>query len=151
MYTALASRADCKLSEAQLQHHTQNAMPFRFQDRSQLLVMFAVTPSASTFDYQRWLQEDQIIALTATLDAAALDDLMARLYVLHRQAYGYDRSEHFLDVSQGLLECLEGRLINLRQTIRLATEIYDLCYAHRDYSATQAVSELRRVMLGRLA
>ena len=150
MYTALAARADCKLGEAQLQHHT-NATPFRFQDRSQLLVMFAVTPSASTFDYQRWLHEDQIIGLTASLDAAALDDLMARLYVLHRQAYGYERSEQFLDVSQGLLECLEGRLINLRQTIRLATEIYDLCFAHADYSATQAVGELRKVMLGRLA
>lgn len=149
MYTALASRADCKLGEEQLQHHT-NAIPFRFQDRSQLLVMFAVTPSASTFDYQRWLHDDQIIALTANLDAAALDDLMARLYVLHRQAYGYDRSEQFLDVSNGLLECLEGRLINLRQTIRLATEIYDLCFAHQDYSATQAVNELRKVMLGRL-
>lgn len=150
MYTALAARADCKLSEAQLQHHTRTALPFRFQERSQLLVMFAVTPSASTFDYARWLHDDQIIQLTASLDAAALDNLMARLYVLHRQAYGYDRSEQFLDVSQGLLECLEGRLINVRQTIRLATEIYDLCFAHADYSATQAVSELRRVMLGRL-
>ena len=150
MYTSLAARADCKLGEAQLQHHT-NPTPFRFQDRSQLLVMFAVTPSASTFDYQRWLHEDQIIALTANLDAAALEDLMARLYVLHRQAYGYDRSEQFLDISEGLLECLEGRLINLRQTIRLATEIYDLCFVHQDYSATQAVGELRKVMLGRLA
>ena len=112
--------------------------------------MFAVTPSASTFDYQRWLHEDQIIALNANLSAQALDDLMARLYVLHRLAYGYDRSEQFLDVSQGLLECLEGGLINLRQTIRLVTEIYDLCYAHADYNANQAVSELRRVMLGRL-
>ncbi len=149
MYTALAAREDCKLGEAQLQHHT-NPTPFRFQDRSQLLVMFAVTPSASTFDYQRWLHEDQIIALTANLDAAALEDLMARLYVLHRQAYGYDRSEQFLDISEGLLECLEGRLINLRQTIRLATEIYDLCFVHQDYSATQAVGELRRVMLGRM-
>jgi hypothetical protein len=150
MYTALASRPDCKLSEDQLQHHTQNALPFRFQERSQLLVMFAVTPSASTFDYARWLRDEQIIQLTASLDAAALDDLMARLYVLHRQAYGYERSEQFLDVSNGLLECLESRLINLRQTIRLATEIYDLCFAHADYSATQAVNELRKVMLGRL-
>lgn len=149
MYTALATRPDCKLSEEQLQHHTQKAMPFRFLDHSRLLVMFAVTPSASTFDYRRWLNEDQIIALTANLKAEALDDLMARLYVLHRQAYGYDRSEQFLDVSKGLLECLEARLINLRQTIRLATEIYDLCLAHRDFSATQAVEELRRVMLGR--
>ena len=150
MYTALAARADCRISEEQLQHNTQRALPFRFSDRSQLLVMFAVTPSASTFDYRRWLHEDQIIALNANLSAQALDDLMARLYVLHRQAYGYDRSEQFLDVSQGLLECLEGGLINLRQTIRLATEIYDLCYAHADYNANQAVGELRRVMLGRL-
>ncbi len=148
MYTALSSRPECQISEEQLVHHT-NAHPFRFADRSQLLVMFAVTPSASTFDYRRWLNDDQIIALGSQLSAEALDDLMARLYVLHRQAYGYERSDNYLDVAHGLLECLDGRLINLRQMIRLATEIYDLCYTHPDFKATQAVNELRRVMLGR--
>ena len=111
--------------------------------------MFALTPSASTFDYRRWLSDDQIIALGSQLSAEALDELMARLYVLHRQAYGYERSDNYLDVAHGLLECLEGKLINLRQMIRLATEIYDLCYAHPDFNAAQAVVELRRVLLGR--
>ena len=148
IYTALASRPDCPLSERDLTHQRREH-PFRFADRSQLLLMFAVTPSASTFDYKRWLDEEQILALGGYLPAAALDELMARLYVLHRQAYSYERSDHYLDVSQGLLECLESKLINLRQMIRLATEIYDLCYAHPDYSATQAVEELRHVLLGR--
>ncbi len=149
MYTALSARPDCKINAEQLAHHHQQAHPFRFADRSQLLVMFAVTPSASTFDYRRWLDEDQIITLGTDLPAPALDELMARLYVLHRQAYGYERGDNYLDVAHGLLECLDGKLINLRQTIRLATEIYDLCYAHADFSATQAVTELRRAMLGR--
>ena len=148
MYTALSSRPDCRISEEQLVHHA-NAHPFRFADRSHLLVMFALTPSASTFAYRRWLSDDQIIALGSQLSAEALDELMARLYVLHRQAYGYERSDNYLDVAHGLLECLEGKLINLRQMIRLATEIYDLCYAHPDFNAAQAVAELRRVLLGR--
>ena len=45
-------------------------------------------------------------------------------------------------------EGLRQRLINLRQTIRLATEVYDLCYAHADYNAARAVEELRRSLFG---
>jgi hypothetical protein len=148
MYTALATRPDCKISEAQLAHH-KNAHSFLFAERSQLLVMFAVTPSASTFDYRRWLQEDQIIALTADLSAGAVDELMTRLAALHRQAYAYDRPDQHAAVAQGLRECLESRLINLRQLIRLATEVYDLDYAHPEFGVPQAMTELRRVMLGR--
>ncbi len=148
MYTALAAHPHCKIKEEQLVHH-QNAHRFLFADRSQLLVMFAVTPSASTFDYHRWLDEDQIIALNSNLSAQAVDDLMARLSALHRQAYDYQRGNHTSEVSQNLLECLEGRLINLRQMIRLATEISDVCYAHPEFSMAQAAAELRRVLLGR--
>jgi hypothetical protein len=149
MYTALSSRPDCKIKEEQLFHHHLRAHSFRFADRSQLLVMFAVTPSASTFDYRRWLGEDQVVELNANLSEKAVDDLMARLSALHRQAYDYQRDNHTLEVAESLLECLEGKLINLRQMIRLATEIYDVCYAHPEFSVSQAVAELRRVMLGR--
>ncbi len=149
IYTALSSRPDCKVSEEQLAHHHNNAHPFRFADRSQLLVMFAVTPSASTFDYHRWLDEDQIIALTAHFSPPAVNELMSRLSQLHGQAYGGARANNSSEIARGLLECLDGRLINLRQMIRLAMEIYDLCYAHPDFSEEQAVSELRRAMLGK--
>jgi hypothetical protein len=148
MYTALAAHSRCKIKEAQLVHH-KNAHSFLFADRSQLLVMFAVTPSASTFDYRRWLSDDQTIALSPHLSAGAVDDLMARLSALHRQAYVYERRDLHTEVSQGLRECLESRLINLRQMIRLATEVYDLSYAHSDFGVLQAMAELRQVMLGR--
>jgi hypothetical protein len=148
IYTALASRPDCKVKENQLEHQ-HHAHDFRLAERSQLLLLFAMTPSASTFNYNRWLDDEQIISLDEFLPAEALDDLMARLYVLHRQAYKYENANHYLDVSHGLLECLESNLINLRQTIRLAVEIYDRCYAHKDYTARQAISELRRALLGR--
>jgi len=147
IYTALASRPDCPLTEEDLLHQ-HRAHPFRLTERSQLLLMFAVTPSANTFDYRRWLHDEQILTLGGHLPAAALDELMARLYVLHRRAYNYERHARYLEVAQGLLECLERNLINLRQTIRLATEIYDLCYAYPDFSAAQAVEELRRALLG---
>lgn len=124
--------------------------PFRLSERTQLLLLFAVTPSASTFDYRRWLDEEQILSLGKYLPAEALKDLLARLYALHRQAYDYDdTTRHLDDVAQGLLECLESNLRNLRQTIRLAVDIYDRCYAHRDYTAAQAVGELRLALLGR--
>ncbi|MEJ7713430.1 MAG: BREX system ATP-binding domain-containing protein [Pyrinomonadaceae bacterium] len=148
IYTALASRPDCRISESDLTHQ-HRAHPFRLTERSQLLLMFAVTPSASTFDYRRWLNEEQILALDKHVPAAALDELMAHLYVMHRQAYAYDNGERYLDVSQGLLECLDRNLLNLRQTIRLAVEIYDLCHAHADFTATQAVDEMRQTLLGK--
>ncbi len=147
MYTALAGQKGCKIKEEQLAHHT-NAHAFRFTDRSQLLVMFAVTPSASTFDYRRWLSDEQVIALSPHLSESAVNELMIRLSALHRQAYAYEHGNNYAEVAQGLRECLDGRLINLRQLIRLATEVYDLNYAHPDFSARQAVTELRRVMLG---
>lgn len=147
IYTALAARPDCRIDERDLTHQYR-AHPFRLTERSQLFLMFAVTPSANTFDYRRWLNDEQILALGKQLSPQALDELLARLYVLHRQAYAYDAHDRFLDVSHGLLECLERNLINLRQVIRLATEIYDLCYAHPDFTAAQAVAELRRALLG---
>lgn len=147
IYAALASRPDARLREEHLAHQ-HRPHPFRLTDRSNLLLLFAVTPSANTFDYRRWLDEDQIVTLSKRLPHAALDELMARLHALHRQAYGYDQSEQFLEISHGLLECLEANLLNLRQAIRLAIEIYDLNYAHADYSAAHAVAELRGALLG---
>jgi bacteriophage exclusion system BrxC/D-like protein len=148
IYTAMASRQDNRLTEASLQHQ-QREHPFRFAERSQMLLMFAVTPSANTFDYRRWLNEEQILPLTGYLPDQAVDELMAQLYALHKQAYSYEREDAYLALSKGVQEGLEQRLINLRQTIRVATEVYDLCYAHRDYSAAQAVEELRRSLFGR--
>jgi hypothetical protein len=148
IYTALASRKDNRLTEASLQHQ-QREHPFRFAERSQMLLMFAVTPSANTFDYKRWLNEEQILPLTGYLPDRAIDELMSQLYALHKQAYSYEREDAYLTLSKGVQEGLEQRLINLRQTIRLATEVYDLCYAYPDYSAEQAVEELRRSLLGR--
>ncbi len=147
IYAAMASRKDSRLTEASLQHQKREH-PFLFAERSQLLLMFAVTPSANTFDFRRWLHEDQIIALTGYLSEQALDKLMAQLYTLHKQAYSYEREDAYLTLSKGVREGLEQRLLNLRQTIRLATEVYDLCYAHSDYSAAQAVEELRRSLFG---
>ena len=74
---------------------------------------------------------------------------MARLQSLHRQAYGGERGNNTSEVAQSLLECLDSKLINLRQMIRLAMEIYDIGYAHPDFNTSQAVAELRRTMLGR--
>ncbi|MEW6126463.1 MAG: BREX system ATP-binding domain-containing protein [Acidobacteriota bacterium] len=148
IYTAMHGREDCRLSESQLEHQ-QREHPFRFADRSQLLVMFAVTPSANTFDYQRWLGEEQIIKLTGDLSAQTLEQLMGQLFALHRQAYGYERDGNQLDLSQGAHEGLERRLLNLRQTIRLAIEVYDTCYAHVDYPASEAVAEMRQSLFGR--
>jgi len=148
IYTAMASREDCRLSESQLEHQ-QREHPFRFADRSELLLMFAVTPSANTFDYRRWLDEEQIITLTGDLSANALDELMEQLFALHSQAYDYRSDGEHSDLSQGAREGLERRLINLRQTIRLAVEVYDTCYAHKDFSISQAVEEMRQSLFGR--
>ncbi len=147
IYTAMASRPDCRLSESDLTHQ-QREHPFRFSDRSELLLMFAVTPAASTFDYRRWLDEDQLLTLNGHLPADEIDKLMAQIHALHRQAYSYEQNISHLEISQSVRDCLDRRLINLRQTIRLTTEIYDLCYAYPDYSASQAAEDIRRSLIG---
>ncbi len=144
IYTALGERG--KIAEADLQHQ-YHVHPFRLKENSHLLLSFALTPTANTFDYKHFLAEEQILQLKKYLPPDALDELLARLYVLHRQSYNYENHADFLDVSNGLLECLDNNLINLRQVIRLSVEIFDLCYAHRDFNATQAVAELRKALL----
>ncbi len=148
IYTALASRPGCRIVERELQHQ-RHGHPFRFAERSELLLMFAVTPSANTFDYRRWLNEDQIITLKGRPSEREMEALVARLYELHRQAYSYDGGGQYPGIAQGLVECLENGLINLRQSIRLATEIYDLCFAHSDFAAAQAVAEVRSALIER--
>ncbi|MBC7912310.1 MAG: DUF2791 family P-loop domain-containing protein [Pyrinomonadaceae bacterium] len=144
IYTALGARGSINESDLQHQHRAHS---FRLTERSHLLLLFAVTPSANTFDYRRWLNKDQVLALSKYLPSAAINELMARLSALHRQAYASTDDEQFSDVAQGLLECLDSNLINLRQVIRLAVEILDLCYAHKDYTTTQAAAELRSTLL----
>ncbi len=144
IYTALGTRG--KISENDLVHQYYSH-PFRLKDDSHLLLLFALTPTANTFDYKRFLDEEQILNLKKYLPQNALDELLTRLYVLHRQSYKYETHADFIDISQGLLECLDNNLINLRQVIRLSVEIFDLCYAHKDYNADHAVAELRRALL----
>ena len=144
IYTALGTRGRVSENDLQHQHHSH---PFRLKDNSHLLLLFAVTPSANSFDYKRLLDEEQILQLKKYLSPEALDELLTRLYVLHRQSYNYDNNGQFVDVAQGLLECLDSNLINLRQVIRLSVEIFDLCFAYQDYDANQAVTELRRALL----
>jgi hypothetical protein len=127
--------------------HQHNSHPFRLKNDSHLLLLFALTPTANTFDYKHFLESDQILHLKKYLTPTALDELLTRLYVLHRQSYAYENHAEFIEVSQGLLECLDNNLINLRQVIRLSVEIFDLCYAHQDYNAKQAVAELRKALL----
>lgn len=148
IYTAMASREDNRLTETSLQHQ-QREHAFLFAERSQMLLMFAVTPSANTFDYRRWLHDEQILSLTGYLSEKALDELITQLFALHKQAYSYEREDAYLTLSKGVREGLEQRLLNLRQTIRLTTEVCDLCYAYPDYSTAQAVEDLRRSLFGR--
>jgi hypothetical protein len=144
IYTALGARG--RIHEHDLQHQ-HRAHSFRLTERSHLLLLFALTPSANTFDYHRWLDEEQVLTLRKHLPPAAIDKLMARLYATHCRAYAYNQTEQFLDVAQSLLECMDSDLINLRQVIRLAVEIFDLCYAHKDYHPAQVTAELRSALL----
>ena len=144
IYTALGTRGRITENDLLHQYHSH---PFRLKDNSHLLLLFAVTPSATTFDYKRFLDEEQILQLKKYLPPDALNKLLTRLYALHRQSYSYENHAEFSDISKGLVECLDNNLINLRQVIRLSVEIFDLCYAHRDFNANQAAAELRRALL----
>ena len=144
IYTALGTRGQISENDLVHQYHSH---PFRLKDNSHLLLLFAVTPSANTFDYKRALDEEQVLQLKKYLPPDALDELTTRLYALHRQSYNYENYGQFANISQTLLECLDNNLINLRQVIRLSVEVFDLCYAHQDYNPTHAIAELRKALL----
>lgn len=148
VYTTMASNPMCKIQEQELQHQKREHS-FRFAQRSEILFMFAVTPTAGSFGYKSWLDKEQIITLNGYLSQSAINELMNKLKTLHQQAYGYSKEDKTDDVTKILLSCLENRLINLRQTIRLAIDVYDRCFVYEDFAFLQAAKEISQGLLGR--
>lgn len=109
-----------------------------------MLFMFAVTTSALALDYTSWLSKDKVIRLQNLLSPGELESLMAQIYVFHRQAYSYDKKEMFLDVACKLIARYEAGLFNLRELIRLSVQVFDLLYAHPDYSPDLMAKEVDR-------
>lgn len=145
VYTAMASNPNCRIQETQLQHQKREHA-FRFAQRSEMLFMFAVTPSLGSFDYKHWLTSDQIITLNGYLSQTAIEQLMKKLQRLHQQAYGYTKEDTLIEITDILLSCLERRLINLRQTIRLAVDVYDRWFSYTDFPLSQAANEISKAL-----
>ncbi len=148
VYTTMAGSPHCQIQEEHLQHQKREHA-FRFADRGETLFMFAVTPTVGSFSYKSWLDKEQIITLNGYLSESAINELMSKLKTLHQEAYGYSKDDKTDEVTKTLLSCLERRLINLRQTIRLAVDVYDRWFVYEDFAFSQAATEINHSLLGR--
>jgi hypothetical protein len=105
--------------------------------------MFAVTTSAPILSsLTQWLDDVRIIRLENKLSEGEIERLMAQIYVFHRMAYDYDRKEDFVHVGSTLVRHYESGLINLRQLVRLSTEVFDLIYSYPDYHFDAMTKEI---------
>jgi hypothetical protein len=126
-----------------LAHGSQIPYPFRYADESSLVFMFAVTTSAPILlSLAQWLDDVRIIRLENKLSEGEIERLMAQIYVFHRRAYAYDRKEDFVHVGSALVRHYESGLINLRQLVRLSTEVFDLIYSYPDYHFDAMTKEI---------
>lgn len=135
-------RKDHSLSPDCVLKHGAIHYPYQFADDCALLFMFAVTPSTSALDYPSWIDESKTIHLDNRLSEGEIETLLAQIYVFHRQAYDYDRKEAYMEVGSKLISYYESGRINLRELIRLSTEVFDLLYSHRDYHFDSLIREI---------
>lgn len=117
-----------------LPHGGHQPYPFSYSPESGLLFMFAATTSEVALDYASWLDPDKVIRLESRLSPGEIEELLARIYVHHRKAFGYDRKADFADTSSELITLYETGRFNLREMIRVSTEAYDLIYTYPGYS-----------------
>jgi P-loop Domain of unknown function (DUF2791) len=117
-----------------LPHGGHQPYPFSYSPESGLLFMFAATTSEVALDYASWLDPEKVIRLESKLSPGEIEELLARIYVFHRKAFGYDRKAHFADTSAELISFYESGRFNLREIIRVSTEAYDLIYTYPGYT-----------------
>jgi hypothetical protein len=126
-----------------LAHGSQVRYPFRYADDSPLVFMFAVTTSPPMLSsLAQWLDDARIIRLENRLSEGEIERLMAQIYVFHRRAFDYDRKEDFVHVGSTLVRHYESGLINLRELVRLSTEVFDLIYSYPDYHFDAMTKEI---------
>ena len=114
----------------ELPHGGNQPYPFAYSPESGLLFMFAATTSQVALDYTSWLDPDKIIRLENRLSPGEIEELLARIYVFHRKAFGYDRKANFAETSSELISLYESGRFNLRELIRVSTEAFDLIYTY---------------------
>ena len=72
---------------------------------------------------------------------------LERVLAYHARAYGYEVGERQRQIRRGSAELIAQGLRNgslsMRQTARLAVELFDLLYLHPDYAVPMLLDELR--------
>lgn len=146
IYAALRHQQS-QLQPEQFPQHRFRDYPITYDNGQGLFFLFTVTHSDNRMPLQDWLNDDQIFNLEPQVTPQEVGEFLERVLSHHATAYGYEVGERQRQVRRGSAELLaqglrNGRL-SMRQTVRLAVELYDLLYLHPDYDVATLLDELR--------
>ena len=146
IYAALRDQQK-QLQPDQFPQHRYREYPLAYDKGQSLFFMFTVTRSDNRMPLDDWLHEDEIFHLEPEVTPQEVGQFLERVVSYHAQAYGYEIGDRQRQVRRGSAELIAQGLRNgslsMRQTARLAVELFDLLYLHPDYAVPMLLDELR--------
>lgn len=146
IYSALRHQQS-HLQPDQFPQHRFRDYPIAYGKGQGLFFLFTVTHSDNRMPLQDWLDDEQIFQLEPQVTPQEVGLFLERVMAHHAEALGYAVGDRQRQVRRGSAELLaqglrNGRL-SMRQTVRLATELFDLLYLYPDYAVAVLLDELR--------
>lgn len=146
IYAALRDQQK-QLQPDQFKQHRFREYPLAYDKGQSLFFMFTVTRSDNRMPLDDWLDADQIFHLEPEVTPLEVGQFLERVMGYHARAYGYELGDRQRQVRRGSAELIAQGLRNgslsMRQTARLAVELFDLLYLHPDYAVATLLDELR--------
>lgn len=127
-----------------LTHGGHEPFPFRFESKTGLAFLFAVTPSLGSDIMGSWLDHDRVLSLEQTLSLDDVVDLITRIHTMHSRAYECARRVSIAEVLFELLRAYENGRVSLRSLIKHVTNTCDLLRAYPDLNPQSLQSEVKR-------
>lgn len=146
IYAALRHQQS-RIQPDQFKQHRFRDFPLAYDKGQGLFFLFTVTHSDNRMPLQDWLNDDQIFNLEPQVTPQEVGEFLERVLIHHAAAFAYEIGDRQRQVRRGSAELLaqglrNGRL-SMRQTVRLATELFDLLYLYPDYDVALLLDELR--------
>jgi hypothetical protein len=146
IYAALRDSQQ-RLTAAALPQHRWRDYPPAYDAGQGLFFLFTLTRSDNRLPLHDWLDETDCFYLEPQVTPQEVGHFLAHLLTRHAQAFAYTPEERQLQVRRGAAELLAAGLrhnrLSMRQTVRLAVELFDLLFLYPACDVAQLLDELR--------